>query len=353
MNKKGPVRQSLFSFRSYLPIFFISAFIVTCSVLILSTPSGFIDMPALRMRAIAAFGNILLLSLIFTVLEGLWRRWIIGRPVKRILQATEQITAGDFSARIQPTYPLGSSNELDAIIENFNTMAAELSSVETLRTDFISSVSHELKTPLAVIQNYAAMLKAPDLSEEDRVLYARKIFDATQRLSDLISNILKLNKLENQQIFMERSTYLLNEQLCECLLGFEKLWEEKALDIETDLPDVNVTADAELLSLVWNNLISNAVKFTPEGGKITVTLTEQAKFVEVRVSDTGCGMSAETGRHIFEKFYQGDSSHATQGNGLGLALVKRVIDIVGGEICVDSTPGSGSTFTVRLPKGGM
>ena len=136
-------------------------------------------------------------------------------------------------------------------------------------------------------------------------------------------------------------------------MGFEKLWEEKALDIETDLPDVNVTADAELLSLVWNNLISNAVKFTPEGGKITVTLTEQAKFVEVRVSDTGCGMSAETGRHIFEKFYQGDSSHATQGNGLGLALVKRVIDIVGGEICVDSTPGSGSTFTVRLPKGGM
>lgn len=353
MNKKGHVHQSLFSFRSYALFFLGSAFLVTCCILLFTDSVPMANTPELHRKAILTLCNIIVLSFAFTLLNGLWRRWIIGRPVKRILQATEQITAGDFSTRIEPTYPLGSSNELDAIIENFNTMAAELSSVETLRTDFISSVSHELKTPLAVIQNYAAMLKAPDLSEEDRVLYAQKIFDATQRLSDLIKNILKLNKLENQQIFMERSTYLLNEQLCECLLGFEKLWEEKALDIETDLPDVNVTADAELLSLVWNNLISNAVKFTPEGGKITVTLTEQAKFVEVRVSDTGCGMSAETGRHIFEKFYQGDSSHATQGNGLGLALVKRVIDIVGGEICVDSTPGSGSTFTVRLPKGGM
>lgn len=352
MKWNHPVRRSLFSFRSYFVVFLGSAFIVTCSILLFTAPVNVTDMPELRMRAAATFGNIVFLSLALTMLNSLWQRWIIGRPVKRILKATEQIAAGDFSVRIAPSHVFGSTNELDAIIENFNLMAQELSGVETLRTDFISSVSHELKTPLAVIQNYAAMLKSPTLSEEERLLYAQQIFDATKRLSELITNILKLNKLENQQIFMERSAYLLGEQLCDCLLGFEELWEQKKLEIETDLPDVTIHADAELLRLVWNNLFSNAIKFTPDGGKITVTLEDQSAYVQVQIRDTGCGMSTDTGRHIFEKFYQGDASHATLGNGLGLALVKRVIDITGGEISVDSALGKGSTFTVRLPKEG-
>ena len=217
--KRKNVRHSLFSFSSYLCFFLGSAFLVTCSILLFCNSFSIPDTPEFRMRAIATFWNLVFLSLLFTLSYGLWQRWRIHRPVQRILRATDQIAAGDFSVRIEPAaHPLGGSNELDVIIENLNAMAQELSGVETLRTDFIASVSHELKTPLAVIQNDAAMLKSPTLSEEDRIAYAQQIFDTTRQLSALITNILKLNKLENQQIFIERSTYLLNEQLCGCLL---------------------------------------------------------------------------------------------------------------------------------------
>jgi signal transduction histidine kinase len=239
-------------------------------------------------------------------------------------------------------------NEFDTIIENLNTMAEELGGIETLRSDFIANVSHELKTPLSVIQNYSTMLQNPKLPEETRLDYAKTITNATDRLSELITNILKLNKLENQQIYPEAREYNLGEQLRECLLGFEDAWEQKNLKMDIDIADVTVRADEELLTLAWNNLFSNAVKFTEAGDKITVGLHMENGYAVVKVSDTGCGMSPEIGRRIFEKFYQGDNSHAMKGNGLGLALVKRVVDIVGGEISVESTEGQGSTFTVRL-----
>ena len=260
---------------------------------------------------------------------------------------------GDFSVRIQPLHSAGSLDGFDTIIDSFNRMAQELSGIETLRTDFISNVSHELKTPLAVIQNYGTLLQQPDLPEEQRLAYAKQLTGAARRLANLITNILKLNKLENQQIYPARQTYDLGEQLCECLLGFEQAWEEKGLDIDTDLEEnVHVTTDAELLSLVWNNLFSNAVKFTGAGGRISLSLRTEGADAVVRVSDTGRGISPEVGRHIFEKFYQGDPSHAAQGNGLGLALVKRVVDIIGGDISVESTVGKGSSFTVRLRRDG-
>lgn len=350
MKNGKKVTHSLFSVRNYMVFFLGSSFIVTCCILMFTNE---VETPELEKRAIITFFNVVFLSFILSIINSLWRRFTVGRPVKRILEATEQLTAGDFSVRIKPFHGFGSMNELDAIIENFNIMAQELSSVETLRTDFISSVSHELKTPLAVIQNYAAILKTPDLSQDERLMYAQSISDATKRLSELITNILKLNKLENQQIFLESKAYLINEQLCECLLGFEELWEKKQLEIDTELEDVMIRGDEELLRIVWNNLFSNAIKFTPAGGKISVLLEEQMDFVQVQIRDTGYGMAAEVGRHIFDKFYQGDSSHATQGNGLGLALVKRVIDIIGGEISVDSTLGKGSTFTVRIPREGI
>ena len=210
-------------------------------------------------------------------------------------------------------------------------------------------MSHELKTPLAVIQNYGTMLQQPNLDEEDRKDYARTVTNASQRLASLITNILKLNKLENQQIYPRKERFDLGEQLCECLLGFENAWEAKNLEIETDIADgVTVESDRELLSLVWNNLFSNAIKFTEEGGKVGLNLYKDTGHAVVEVSDTGCGISPEVGAHIFEKFYQGDTSHATQGNGLGLALVKRVVDIVGGEIGVRSELGKGTTFTVKI-----
>ena len=157
--------------------------------------------------------------------------------------------------------------------------------------------------------------------------------------------------MENQQIFPQAEEYDLGEQLCECLLQFEDAWEQKQLNIETEIEeDVRIRSDSELLSLVWNNLFSNAVKFTSDGGTIGVKLKTEGEFIIVSVSDTGCGMSADTGRHIFEKFYQGDTSHATQGNGLGLALVKRVVDILNGEIAIQSVVGEGSIFTVKFKR---
>ena len=254
---------------------------------------------------------------------------------------------GDLSTRIAPLR--GVEPGFNVIIDYFNRMVQELFGMETLRTDFIANVSHELKTPLAVIQNYGTMLQQPNLSDEDRKDYARTVTNASQRLASLITNILKLNKLENQQIYPKKEHFDLGEQLCECLLGFENAWEAKRLEIETEMEDgVNVESDPELLSLVWNNLFSNAIKFTEEGGTIGLKLHTENGHAVVEVSDTGCGISPEVGVHIFEKFYQGDTSHATQGNGLGLALVKRVVDIIGGEISVSSELGKGSTFTVRI-----
>ena len=186
---------------------------------------------------------------------------------------------------------------------------------------------------------------------QDRRDYARTVTDASQRLANLITNILKLNKLENQQIYPKKECFDLGEQLCECLLGFENAWESKNLEIGTDIEDgVTVESDPELLSLVWNNLFSNAIKFTEAGGTVGLRLYTEGGQAVVEVSDTGCGISPEVGAHIFEKFYQGDTSHAAQGNGLGLALVKRVVDIIGGEINVSSEPGKGSTFSVKLKR---
>ncbi|MGM9538036.1 MAG: ATP-binding protein [Candidatus Onthomonas sp.] len=348
------VSRSLFSLRSYLVYFLLISFVVTCCFLLflgalqdaLGQPFG---REQIQFAARITLVNVLFLSLLCTLLNGLYRKFTIERPVRRILEATHRITRGDFSARIRPVHGLEGRNELDAIIENFNKMAEELSGIETLRTDFVANVSHELKTPLAVIQSDAAMLQDPDLTLEQREQYTRSIIAATRRLSGLITNTLRLNKLENQQIFPERREYDLNEQLCQCMLSFEDAWEEKQLTIQAELEEpVSICSDPELLELVWNNLISNAVKFTEPGGSIRVGLTRENRWAVVTVSDTGCGITPEVGRHIFERFYQGDTSHAAQGNGLGLALVKRVMDILGGEISVESQAGEGSTFTVRL-----
>lgn len=327
--------------------FILIAFVVTCSFLIFLRSVN-LDVELLRKNALATFINIFLLSLILCIIDAVRRKLTVDIPVNRITKSLKKITNGNFNERIKPVNtPLNS--HFNPIINSINLMTAELSNVETLRTDFISNVSHELKTPLAVMQNYAAMMQSPSLSEAERIEYAKAMSVASQRLSALITNILKLNKLENQQIFPESERYNLSEQLCQCLLNFENIWESKKLEIETDIDEnVFVNADEELLSLVWNNLFSNAVKFTDNGGKISVSLKRNDEKCVVKVSDTGCGMSRETGAHIFEKFYQGDTSHAAQGNGLGLALVKRVIDILGGEIMVESEIGKGSAFTIVL-----
>lgn len=341
----------------YFMFFLLVAFLVTCSTMLfvnLLADSLGVTLTGEDIQAAAklTFLNVVILSVLFTVIDAVRRRLTTERVTRRITTAARKMVRGDFSERIAPISDLAADENLNAIIECFNTLAAELSGVETLRTDFVANVSHEMKTPLTVMQNYGTLLQTPDLPEEKRLEYAKAVTEASRRLSDMMTNVLRLNRLENQTIYPKAETYDLGEQLCESLLQFESIWEEKDMAIETDIAeDVRITADAELLSLVWNNLLSNAFKFTEAGGTVSLSLTTDGDYATVRVADTGCGMTSEVGTHIFEKFYQGDPSRATQGNGLGLALVKRVMDILRGEIGVESTVGVGTVFTVRIKIG--
>lgn len=290
---------------------------------------------------------IAMLSLCFTVGDVIRRKIMTGRSIQAILETTERIAAGDFSARLEIKHVYEKYNDYDLIMENVNAMAAALEKNEALNSDFISNVSHEIKTPLSVIRNYVTLL-ADEKDEETRKKYTQTVAQATQRLSNLVTNVLKLNRLENQELSFERERIRLHEMLAECALAFEDEYEKKELELDCDLDEVEIYSCSGYLELVWQNLISNAVKFTPCGGKIGISLKKEGKYAVVKVQDSGCGISAADGERIFDKFYQGDTSRASEGNGLGLALVKKVIDLVGGEISVVSELGKGSTFTVKL-----
>lgn len=274
-------------------------------------------------------------------------------PMQNLADATKKVAEGDFSVYVPTIHTADKLDYLDFMILDFNKMVEELGSVETLKTDFVSNVSHEMKTPIAIIKNYAELLGMERVSDEERRECGKNIEEAALRLSALINNILRLNKLENQRIDTRMERYDLCGQIEEYLLQYEELWDEKELELTVNMEEgAVVCADRELMGVVWNNLISNAIKFTEKGGGVEVSLSTGGGFVEVSVSDTGCGMSQESVRHIFDKFYQGDTSHSKEGNGLGLALVKRVLELMGGEIRVESREGVGSIFTVRLKEAG-
>ncbi len=355
MRKECRYEKYLRIFRRYLIFFLLAAFFVSCTTsLFVSALADTLHIELngenLSTAAKLTLGNVLFLTVVFIVIDLIRRKLTVERAAKHIGAAAKKLVEGDFQVRVE-TPGVWSEEYFDEIVACFNQLAEELSSVETLRTDFIANVSHELKTPLAVMQNYAALLQTPDLPEEKRMEYAKNIEEGSKRLADMMTNILKLNRLENQKIYPESVRFLLGEQLAECLLNYEAVWEKRKISLETELEeDIYVEADRELLSLVWNNLFSNAFKFTPEHGNVWVRMYSENEYAVIQVQDTGCGISPEIGKHIFEKFYQGDTSHSVQGNGLGLALVKRVVDILHGEIQVDSALGEGSTFTVKIRK---
>lgn len=284
----------------------------------------------------------------------IFTRWRIQKtydiPVQRLAKAAQQVAEGDFSIYVPTMHTAENKDYLDRLIDDFNKMVAELGSMETLKTDFFANVSHEFKTPLAGIQNNAMLLQRKNISEKEQWECADAIVESTRRLSDLISNMLKLNKLEKQTIVPKAEPYDLCEQLCECVIQFDGIMEKKEIEFEADLEDQAViAADESLMELVWNNLLSNAIKFTPDGGSIVLHQHTDADGIIVSVSDTGYGMDSETQKKIFEKFYQGDTSHATEGNGLGLALVLRVLHLLDCQISVQSELGKGSVFTVHIP----
>jgi len=277
------------------------------------------------------------------------RRMTHDRPMRMLSEAARQVAGGDFSVHIPPIRNDGKKDYVEVMFDDFNTMTDELGSIEMLTNDFISNVSHEIKTPLSVIQSYATALQKTDISLEQRIEYTDTIISASQKLNTLVANILKLSKLENQKIPLAAEKFDLCRQLCDCALATERLWEEKNITFTADMDDnAFIYADKSILEIVWNNLLSNALKFTDPGGVVSLTQTSGGDTVTVTVSDTGCGMTKETMGRIFDKFYQGDTSHSKEGNGLGLALSLRAAELAGGAISVMSEPGGGSAFTVRL-----
>ena len=286
------------------------------------------------------------IAAVAAVLSMIMSRVVLA-PVSRLSQASRQIAGGDFDLKL--TYD-GAIAEYRDTYESFNTMARELSTIETLRSDFIANVSHEFKTPLTAIEGYAMLLQDHGLSPEERADCAQRIMDSAGRLSTLVSNMLMLSKLEQQTTAVETAPFWLDEQIRQVLVGLEPLWGPKDVQLEVDLPSVKFNGNESLLYHVWSNLLSNAAKFSPRGEVLAVTLSEESDRVVVSVTDRGPGMSRDVQRHIFDKFYQGDSSRKQEGTGLGLPLAKRIVQLCGGTITVESAPDQGSTFTVTLPK---
>lgn len=343
------VKQDIFPISSFLITLFVVGALTTIQMKILGNYIDYRSIATIHIVAILILWFLVAAS--FTIFTSFQIHKHYQEPIEKFAEAARAVAAGDFSVYLAPRHTADRLDYLDVLFLDFNKMVEALGSIETLKTDFVSNVSHEIKTPLSIISNQAQLLNMPGITEEKRLEYAQTILAAVHRLSDLVRNMLKLNKLEKQVIKPVPEVYDLSAQVCECALQFEELWEKKDIEFEADVEDrVMLEADAGLLELVWANLFSNALKFTPEGGRIGLNQSSDEKYVTIQVSDTGCGMSPDTMKHIFDKFYQGDTSHATEGNGLGLALVQRILQLSDGTISVQSKLGEGSTFTVVLPK---
>ena len=266
--------------------------------------------------------------------------------IKVFYDTASKVAKGDFNVRV-PIHFEKPKSEMDYLAVNFNKMLTEISSLENMRNNFVADVSHEIKTPLSVIQGYADLLQNQDLSVEKRSEYTFLLSEAITSLTNLVTNILKLNKIENQGI-IQKERFSLDEQIRYCILSFEDKIEEKNIELNVDLDDITVKSDKALLEIVWNNLISNAIKYTSYGGTVSIDLKKDKNGIMVRVADNGCGISREMQKHIFDKFYQGDASHSQEGNGLGLALVKQVVNMLNCKIEVESTLNKGSEFIVTI-----
>lgn len=288
--------------------------------------------------------------LMFSVIIASTISYFIGKhvfkPINKISRAMMNVARGDFSVRLDYN---GTVKELENMSANFNTMVHELGNMEALRNDFVVTVSHEFKTPLAAIEGYATILRNPELTLEEYREFLQKITESIKQLAHLSSSILMISNLENREVMTEKKRFRLDEQIRHAVLLLEPLWTSKNLTLNIDLDHVVYFSNEDLLMQVWINLINNAVKFTPKNGEINILLKESTQDITITVSDTGVGMTPEVQKYIFDKFFKEDRSGSIDGNGLGLALVKRIVDLSHGKISVESDPGLGSSFIVTLP----
>ncbi|WP_418290018.1 HAMP domain-containing sensor histidine kinase, partial [Massilicoli timonensis] len=308
---------------------------LTGLITVLVSESNFIDAPPKELT--------LLLFAVISIIVGTILSHTVGkRPlnvIREIDDATKEVVKGNFTVRLNEDIV---AEELHSMAHNFNTMVRELSNTEILRKDFIENVSHEFQTPLSAIEGYAALLQNQSLTTQKRQEYAARILVNARRLSDLSGNILLLSRLEHQELEIQKETYALDEQIREAILLFETKWTQKELCLEVDLSAIRYKGNKELLMQVWQNLIGNAVKFVAQKGEIRITLRIEKNDVIVTVADNGIGMSEAVQKRIYEKFYQADTSRTGIGNGLGLALAKRIVDLHDGTLTVASAEGKGT-----------
>ena len=330
----------------YVAFIMVSSGILTAGCYLLLANLGLLPHPLL-VRGISPFLIVLFTVMVSTAVATVTTLRIL-KPVNSLIHATKRVAEGDFSVRVPEPTVLGEVSEL---VRSFNNMVSELSGIEMFRADFINNFSHEFKTPIVSIRGFARQLQRDDLSDGQRREYAGIIASEAERLSNMTANILLLTKLENQQIVTDRTEYRLDEQLRGAILLLEKAWSAKEIDLQLDLEEVTFLGNEEMVNHIWLNILGNAIKFSHQGGQVRVLCHAEGGRAVVTVSDDGIGMDETARRHIFEKFYQGDSAHAAEGYGLGLSLVKRIVDLCGGAIDVASQPDKGSTFRVELPLG--
>lgn len=289
--------------------------------------------------------ELLVLSLFIGFLvTGFMSKWFFD-PIKKIRKAMEKVADGDFTVRLSTN---SSSKEIQEIYSGFNLMTKELSKIEILQSDFVSNVSHEFKTPINAIEGYSTLLQDNENLSDEQKRYVEKILLNTNRLSSLVGSILLLSKLENQSIPVNRAAYRLDEQIRQSIVALEPAWSVKNIEFDVDLDRVEYVGNDTMMRHVWDNLIGNAIKFNPDFGLVRIRLVHRGDRVVFTVEDNGPGISEDAKKHIFDKFYQADSSHKDEGNGLGLSLVKKILTISNGEISVENINGGGCRFTVTL-----
>lgn len=346
-------KKSMFH-RVGLPIIFsviVFMILLVTSIIIVIVTLLLIRMNAINIVKISKHEPLLplLMLLVISVVVGTVVSLVMSRiplkPVRQVIDATNRLAGGDFSARLR----LPGARVFTELAESFNRMAEELGSIEMLRSDFVDSFSHEFKTPIVSIKGFAEELKHDDLTREQRDEYLDIIISESTRLAALATNVLNLSRVEKQTILTNRARFDLAEQVRRCVLLFENKWEQRRLDLNLELEEISLFGDEELLNQVWLNLIDNAVKFTPEGGSVEIRLKKTETAAEFTIQDDGYGISLEAQKHIFDKFYQGDTSRAVSGNGLGLSIAKRIVALHNGSIECQSEEGVGTVFSVSLP----
>ena len=338
----SPMRKKISAMLTLQTFFVVLIVVVVAGAIALMYHVAITDM-----LTIGVLSMLVPIVVLVTLVNFLFTRYIY-RYLDKISDAMQKVADGDYTVRLDAE----KDQPFRELYRNFNTMAEELGGVEMLKNDFINGYAHELRTPITSINGFAEMLLNDDgtLSREEKRSYLEIIASESRRLADLAGNSLLMSKLDSQKIIPDKKPFSLDEQLRRCSILLSGQWTEKELDMTMDLDEAVYVGDYDLMQHLWINLLTNAVKYTPKGGSITVTLKNEEKFIAVSVADTGKGIPPEDRERIFDKYYQTDKSHSKRGLGLGLAICKRIVQLCNGSLTVESEVGVGSTFTVKLPK---